>query len=393
MILRISEAEKNIRINRRPNVRIRNWHKILLMLVLLGTCSSWGEQSVTVAWDPNPEGDIEGYTVYYGNASGRYTNSVPVGNVTNATVHGLVADTTYYFTVTARNTAGLESDPSNEIAYSPPTAIVNHPPSAVLGGCETTEDTQTVIALAGSDPDGDALTFAIVSAPQHGQLTGTAPNLFYTPDANYSGADAFTYSVSDPAFLSATGTVTIAVLAVNDPPLPENDAFTRKPNASKTILLSVLLGNDMDPDGDGLKITSVSSTSALGVPLTVSTSSVKYAPPSGMNIADSFVYTVTDGMGAIATATVTITVKQSTKTSDTAVRTALVRDQGRQIVRLLGDAGEIYTVEASTDLSTWITLQEVQADSDGQFEFADPDAALFTHRFYRVLDSQQTIDE
>src|SRR5437016_6295513 len=89
------------------------------MLFILGVvaCNSiaQGTNGVPLAWDPNPEPDIAGYILYCGTASGTYTNSIDVGNVDTAGVSGLFNGLTYFFVVTAYNTAGLESDPSNEI--------------------------------------------------------------------------------------------------------------------------------------------------------------------------------------------------------------------------------------------------------------------------------------
>lgn len=86
------------------------------MFFILPT-SCWGDQSVTLAWDPNPESDLAGYIVYYGSASRNYTNAVNVGNITTNTVSGLVNGATYFFAVTAYNTNGLESDFSAEVSY------------------------------------------------------------------------------------------------------------------------------------------------------------------------------------------------------------------------------------------------------------------------------------
>jgi hypothetical protein len=80
-------------------------------------------QSVTLAWNPSADTNIAGYKVYYGVASRTYTNVVNVGKATNATIPGLVEATTYYFTATAYNILGLESDFSNEASYTIPTAL------------------------------------------------------------------------------------------------------------------------------------------------------------------------------------------------------------------------------------------------------------------------------
>src|SRR5436190_18878790 len=80
---------------------------------------------VTLAWDPSPDADVIGYSVYYGPASGTYTNTLSVGMATNATVSGLLEGGRYFFAATARNAFELESDPSNEVSYSVPTNAPN----------------------------------------------------------------------------------------------------------------------------------------------------------------------------------------------------------------------------------------------------------------------------
>ena len=71
----------------------------------------------------------------------------------------------------------------------------------------------TAITLAGTDPDGDTLTYAILSNPAHGTLTGTGPSVTYTPDPRYRGSDSFTYRVTDPfAQASGVGLATIEVV-------------------------------------------------------------------------------------------------------------------------------------------------------------------------------------
>ena len=54
--------------------------------------------------------------------------------------------------------------------------------------------------------------------PAHGTLSGTAPNLTYTPAADYNGPDSFTFSASDGQATSAPATVSIAVTHVNHAP-------------------------------------------------------------------------------------------------------------------------------------------------------------------------------
>jgi len=96
---------------------------LLAGLVMVGfkahaqTSSNSIVASVRIAWDPNPETDLAGYRVHRGEAPGTRLESRSVGLVTTNDWTGLLPGVTNYFTVTAYNTAGLESDPSNEIAY------------------------------------------------------------------------------------------------------------------------------------------------------------------------------------------------------------------------------------------------------------------------------------
>ena len=96
---------------------------------------------------------------------------------------------------------------------------VNRPPSASPQGVTLNEDIPTSITLVANDPDGDPLSWTITTQPQHGTLTGTAPNLTYTPAANYNGNDSFTFRVSDGLLNSNVPIVSLTINPVNDPPV------------------------------------------------------------------------------------------------------------------------------------------------------------------------------
>ena len=81
--------------------------------------------SVKLAWNPSVVSQLAGYRIYDGVSSHTYTNMVEVGNVTNATISGLTVGLTYFFSVTAYDTIGLESPFSNEISYT----VTNSVPS------------------------------------------------------------------------------------------------------------------------------------------------------------------------------------------------------------------------------------------------------------------------
>jgi hypothetical protein len=73
---------------------------------------------VTLAWDPNTEPDLAGYTIYYGNSGSAYEYSVNVGNQTEYTLAELEDGMTYYFAVKARDIHGKESAYSNEVSWT-----------------------------------------------------------------------------------------------------------------------------------------------------------------------------------------------------------------------------------------------------------------------------------
>jgi hypothetical protein len=95
---------------------------------------------------------------------------------------------------------------------------VNDPPTAYGQSVTTPQDTLVGITLTGSDPDGDVLTYTLVTTPTYGSLSGLAPDLTYTPDPGFNGSDSFTFEVRDASDSSPTATVSITVL----PPPPAN---------------------------------------------------------------------------------------------------------------------------------------------------------------------------
>src|SRR5437773_434191 len=112
-----------------PKLRWSLNQQRIFSIAVIVTCGSLSHngKGVTLAWDPNPEPDIAGYMLYYGIASGVYTNSIDVGPVVTFPVAGLAERATYFFVVTAYDVAGLESDPSNEVSFT--VAGTNSPPS------------------------------------------------------------------------------------------------------------------------------------------------------------------------------------------------------------------------------------------------------------------------
>ncbi|MBX7212133.1 MAG: cadherin-like beta sandwich domain-containing protein [Verrucomicrobiaceae bacterium] len=117
--------------------------------------------------------------------------------------HG--ADT---FTFTCTNGFNLTSAPATVTLNTAVGAPVADPQLASVP-----TNTATAITLTASDPNVPALslTYNVTSSPAHGTLSGTAPNLTFTPTTGYTGADSFTFTVSNGTVTSATATVTLNI--------------------------------------------------------------------------------------------------------------------------------------------------------------------------------------
>lgn len=198
--------------------------------------------------------------------------------------------TTNYTTVTVK------------AATHPDCAHVDEPPTADSQHVVTQEDTPIGITLTGVDPDGNAVTYTVTGGPSFGSLSGTGPNLTYTPNLNYVGPDAFTFTVNDGALTSAPATVTIDVTPVNDPPVANPDA---KVTPEDTPVGGVVTSSDVD---GGAPTYSLATGASNGTVVVNASGAYTYTPNTNYNGGDSFTYTVVDGNGGSATSTVTITV-------------------------------------------------------------------------------------
>lgn len=152
------------------------------------------------------------------------------------------------FTYSVIGIGGASASATVSITVTP----LNDAPVANAQSVTTLEDTAANIALTGSDVDGDALTFAVLTSPAHGNLTGTAPNLTYTPTAGFSGTESFTFKVNDGLVDSAPATVSITVSPGNIAPVAANDAYTTDEDTVLNVASPGVLGNDSDPDAGPL---------------------------------------------------------------------------------------------------------------------------------------------
>ncbi|MBU0655487.1 MAG: tandem-95 repeat protein [Gammaproteobacteria bacterium] len=237
--------------------------------------------------------------------------------------------------------------PPNDDSNDPGWGTPNHAPIATAAIINATEDTPKTFTLAGTDADTDTLTFVDVSTPNHGTVsvnpnTGVAT---YTPAANFSGEDTFTFKVFDRLVKSAAATVTVNVAAMDDLPTVANpiaDLAVNEDAASRVIDLSHVF---QDVDGDAITLTVQNNNTP-----TLVTPSL-----NGTNLTLAF---ATNRNG---TATITIRATANGQTVDDSF-TVTVNPEGDAPV-VTNPIGDVTTTEDASDGS--INLNNVFADGDG----------------------------
>ena len=239
------------------------------------------------------DGDLLTYRVVSGPAHGVLTGTAP--DLTYVPAAGYTGPDTFTFVAND----GLVDSPVATVTVE--VTHVNHAPVAAAQSVSTPRDTALPVVLTGSDVDGDALSFAIVSGPAHGSLTGTGASRTYTPQANYAGPDSFSFKTNDGLVDSAPAAVSITVASVNDAPVADAQSVTTNEDTAKAIALSA-----SDANGDPLTFSIVSGPSHGA--LTGTGAARTYTPDANFSGPDSFVFTVNDGTLDSNTATVSITV-------------------------------------------------------------------------------------
>lgn len=232
---------------------------------------------------------------------------------TNGTV-AILPDGSFTFTPTANfnGTATFSyvandgSGNSLEGTVNVTVTAVNDAPVADPQGITTvTEDTAFNGTLTASDADDDTLTFSAgLVTPTNGTLTINPGGTFtYTPNANFNGADAFSFKVNDGSVDSPEALVTLLVNAVNDAPVA--NAVTI--NATEdTVFTGTLTATDAE--GDPLTFSAGTVAAANGTVTINPDGSFTYTPNANFSGTDSFSFKANDGAADSAEATVTVNV-------------------------------------------------------------------------------------
>ena len=188
-------------------------------------------------------------------------SALSVDAATQTLTYVPAADYTGSFSITVNAGDGELSD---SVTFTMNVTAVNDAPVAEGGAVEAVEDTSTTIVLAASDADGDALTYVIDVQPTEGvltEVTAGGDTVKYTPGPEYSGADSFTFHVSDGALDSGIVTVAIDVLPVNDPPVVSVAAGTLQATNSGIPVELTFVVTDPDTASHTLEL---GATSPIG---------------------------------------------------------------------------------------------------------------------------------
>jgi len=203
---------------------------------------------------------------------------------------------------------------SNLATVSLTVTPVNDAPVAADAQATTAEDTPLVIALGAyaitndlagvvgqpsqmassfiSDVDSTNITTQIVAGPAHGVLVTNADGTYsYTPDANYNGADSFTYKANDGQLDSNVATVTLGITPVNDAPTLGDLNLAA---VEDTALPMNLLAAASDIDSTTLTAAIVAGP-LHGAVVFNQDGTFTYTAAANYNGADSFTYKVNDG--------------------------------------------------------------------------------------------------
>ncbi|MFN3858803.1 MAG: Ig-like domain-containing protein [Caulobacter sp.] len=213
------------------------------------------------------------------------------------------------FTYTVSDGHGGTGTGSVTVTYS-----ANAHPIAIDDLYRTSKDSPLTIDPRDNDadPNGDPIVISMASGGSNGSVTFLGDSVTYSPNVDYIGSDAVTYTITDGAGGSATATISF-VVTDNRAPIAQDDAdfesyevrYQEMVTPSSTI---AVLDNDSDPDsGDSLSIYSYTQ-GAYGT-VTISGVSLVYQMNNSVSAgwySDSFTYVVTDGQGGFDQATVTV---------------------------------------------------------------------------------------
>lgn len=245
------------------------------------------------------------------------------------------------------------------------------------------EDASLTISVLSNDTDADndaLLISSVSSPPANGTalITDTNTTLTYSPDANFFGIDNIGYTIQDGFGGTATGTITVIVTTVNDDPVANDDSILTPEDNAKVI---AVLANDIDVDNDSSELSVVSVTPPSSGMAVMDGNNITYTPNQDFNGIDVFSYTISDGAGGTASATVTVNVTSLNDVPVAHNSSATVYEDNQVTITLEGSdvdgdiltfaiaAGPFHGALAEFNSATGLVTYVPEAEYNGQDSF------------------------
>ncbi len=221
---------------------------------------------------------------------------------------------TYSVIYGVRDADGLKASAEVSIYVIPDSAKNNRPPmpQPIIDRVIAGRPKVIGVDLVGADPDGDSVAFrSILTAPSLGRVLDTGVDwIRYEAFEGKAGTDFFQILVQDKYGATGVAEVRVGVAAAekeNQPPVALDDSVIVQPN--RTISYNVL-SNDVDPDDDPLRITSLNHGTAASYKNGLVTVDVGDAPEVG-DAVTNVGYSIEDRAGAADQAVLKVTASRT----------------------------------------------------------------------------------
>jgi hypothetical protein len=257
---------------------------------LLASAHFASATNLRFGWNTSSDPNVAGYNLSYGTTSGRYSNTVNAGKTTSATVGSLTPGATYYFVVTAYDSIGLQSLPSNEVSLTvagnvPPTVSLTSPSAgASLDGnsainlTATASDSDGTIVKVEFYQDSNKIGQSTSSSSPYSAVWSNAPSGSFTMTAlAYDDSGAAVRSTGVPVTVTGTGPAPSAT-PTSDKVHPV--AMTPIIKAGGTAKFK-LVASEVDSAQDMVVNYSLTGTAAAGVNYSLAGVSGKVTIPKG----------------------------------------------------------------------------------------------------------------